>query len=689
MTFDSMFDWETTVPKRHCSIPLHPRFFVGIQKKRHTVTTVRQFIPHLPSGPLKELLGLLSKNPSDRLGEILREHAETLSRQKRDWSLDETATYLVLSDLATLGWSFRVVGNTVYILPKTQNGKNSVEVNALEKALVRKALCEKKAHQLAENGTKTFITSMQKTKTFNGEDISIDVLVDDGKTLAETLRKFRGKNLKKVIDPYIQFVDEETCKYTGYKLQDIWRYFRHTWSIEYRPTPGRSLSFLVRNKARKYHPIIGIVGLANVVFQLRDRDDYIGWTPDGIIRRVDKDSSFWPEFKQAAIQCLLQAKEVIRSDDLMRDIGKVSSRSEVVKRLYNLAGLEVNRRKTQLNQAFADAKAQSSIIVRSRNAVKKDGSIDWQAQSETPLFRRKRAETLADILFALDILEQSSDVGSEVIAMLPKEIIKERYDQSKYSDAFEKAFRIAIREIKKIGAATRMMDVNVCGASPVYREILGGKLTALSLFCEEVQKAYSNKYSNAASEIASSMAGRPIIKPTRMSLLTTTSLYGVGSSQYNRVQMKYGDRIVKWEKIGTTEGYGTIHLSKRTIEKLRELSINKSKRRNVNNQFGEGASPLLRQMREGLSFLGFEPNEVLQHSQCRIVYLLELYPGAAKDLLFNKDRHPKAPGMAQVAKMWIERWLSMRIQNDEILARLATYSPETVRQELLPANGSD
>ena len=528
---------------------------------------------------------------------------------------------------------------------------------------------------------------MQKAKTFNGESISIDVLVDDGKSLAADLKKHRSKNLRKVVDPYIQFVDESVCKHTGYKLIDIWRYFRHTWSIEYRATPGRSLAYLIRNKARKHHPVIGIVGLANVVFRLRDRDDYIGWTPEGVVKRIDDNPGFWGEFRQAAIDCLTDAKNAIRSDDLLKEVGNTSSTAELVKRLRNISGMEHDRRKVELNEVYNEALAQESTIGPKRlDIVKSDGSMDWLAQSEASLFRRKRAETLADIIFALETLQIADDPSNSIVQKLSKEILEERYNQVTYDPDFDKAYRIAIREIKKIGAATRMMDVNVCGASPVYREILGGKLAALSLFSEDVQKAYSAKYSNAASEIASSMAGRPIIKPTRITLLTTTSLYGVGSSQYNRVQMKYGNRVVRWEKIGTTEGYGTVHLSKRTIESLRGLSITKNKRRNVNNQFGEGASPLMRQMREGLTFLGFDANEVLQHSQKRIVYILELYPGASNDLLMNRDCHPEAPTMETVANMWLERWLSMRVQNDEVLERLKNYSPESVRQELLPPN---
>jgi hypothetical protein len=42
-------------------------------------------------------------------------------------------------------------------------------------------------------------------------------------------------------------------------------------------------------------------------------------------------------------------------------------------------------------------------------------------------------------------------------------------------------------------------------------------------------------------------------------------------------------------------------------------------------------------MREGLNILGFETNDVLQHTNKRIVYAAELYPGAREDLVADCD----------------------------------------------------
>ncbi|MDP2758388.1 MAG: DUF4338 domain-containing protein [Desulfurivibrionaceae bacterium] len=648
------------------------------------MTLLRQFTPHLPSEPLRKTLGIISRYKERELVENLRQEADIVLESHVAWRLDLAAILLVLADLASIGWKFKAVGNTIYMVVESNAKENHLE----SKAAVRKALGEARGQQLAENGTKAFLASMHRPRMVSGgETVTIDSLIDDGSTLVEAIRQNIEGDLRKVIDPYIQFVDEKTtCEFTGFKLQDIWRYFRHTWAIEYRSTPGRTISFIIRNRARDKHPVIGIVSLANAVMQLRGRDNYIGWVPEGIIKRIATNPEFWKEFKQTTLNCLKEAREAIRSADLCREIGEDLSPTEIIKRLEGLSLMAQERRNADLADIYQEAQGNNIGTAANRlTSSKKSKGVDWVALSETPLFRRKRAATLAEILFAEYHLTNSTDDGNEVLALLSKGLVGNRHSSSTVNADFERAFKIAVREVKKAGVGTRIMDVNVCGSSPVYREILGGKLAALSLFTEEIQNAYTKKYGKAASEIASGMAGRPIVKPSRIALLTTTSLYGVGSSQYNRVRMKYGNGVTEWKRIGETEGYGTVHMTRKTIDIVREVSIARSKRRNVNNQFGEGTSPLMRQLREGFSFLGFDSDAVLQHSQKRIVYLLELYPGACDDLVLNKDCHPKAPSMEEVSQLWIDRWLTMRVKNEEVLGRLSAYTPNSVKNELLSA----
>src|SRR5207248_1488907 len=88
-------------------------------------------------------------------------------------------------------------------------------------------------------------------------------------------------------DPYLQFVTEDArCSTTGLRLQDIWRYFRHTWVNQYVSVPGRSMMILVRDRAASFHPVIGIAALSSPIVQIRERDLWIGWHPTVFVEQA-------------------------------------------------------------------------------------------------------------------------------------------------------------------------------------------------------------------------------------------------------------------------------------------------------------------------------------------------------------------------------------------------------------------
>jgi hypothetical protein len=98
--------------------------------------------------------------------------------------------------------------------------------------------------------------------------------------------------LRKITDPYLQFVDGEAlCYQTGLRLGDIWRYFRHTWTTPYTNAPGRKFWILVRDRAVKTHPVIGIASFGNAVVQLGPRDEWIGWTAKKFMATLKQEAS--------------------------------------------------------------------------------------------------------------------------------------------------------------------------------------------------------------------------------------------------------------------------------------------------------------------------------------------------------------------------------------------------------------
>ena len=632
----------------------------------------RSFVPQIPSAQMTMLAEASERLTCEELTEWLRGMAT--DADSGGWGAKACATLHVLADLASAGWRIRCVKSTVYMVPPALE-RMSPEA---AKSAVRRTLSAGRLAQLAEPSTRQFIESMHAGRRFGGEQVSILDLVDDGPSLAQALSKCGG-HPETVVQPYLQPVTTGArCSHTGLLLIDVWRYFRHTWSLTYRPTPGRTLCFLIRNAARPKHPVMAIAGFANAVFQLASRDAWVGWTVDELAKAVTANASRWAEFREAARAALAAARDAVRSDDLLAEVGDRSSTLETARKLADLAHIQAQARKKALEESFREFGAAPAARPAARLA---EGRRDWSLVSETPLYKRKRAGLLSDILGALHYLESEDATEPPLRWIEASGKGKVRWR----SAAGERAVRAAVREIKKAGLSARVMDVNVCGATPVYRPLLAGKLAALSLLSAEACGEYASRYTSAVSEIASSMAGRPITKPADLCLLTTTSLYGSGSSQYNRLSISRGDHIFKWQRIGESKGFGTVHMSRETVEAVREVAVLAHGMRNVNNQFGEGANPLMRQLREGLEALGFSGDDVLQHSNKRIVYAAELYPGAKADLALGRPKKPELPSMEEVVAHWSDRWLRMRIRED-VLEVVGRVTKEAVGAELLPAD---
>ena len=227
----------------------------------------------------------------------------------------------------------------------------------------------------------------------------------------------------------------------------------------------------------------------------------------------------------------------------------------------------------------------------------------------------------------------------------------------------------------------------MCGAVEPYSQILVGKLVSMLAASPEVILAYRRRYAEKESEIASSMAGRPVIRPSHLVFLGTTSLYGVGSSQYNRLKMPatllggHTGEHIEYRQLGKSKSYGTSHFSAETVDALVTLVEQTSNGQRVNSIFGEGVSPKLRKVRDGLGVLGLRAGELLQHGRQRIVYGVRLVRNV-REFLLGIDEKPDylfdltnpQKGTTAIVDWWVKRWLSNRVMNDEILARLEDHS---------------
>ena len=200
---------------------------------------------------------------------------------------------------------------------------------------------------------------------------------------------------------------------------------------------------------------------------------------------------------------------------------------------------------------------------------------------------------------------------------------------------------------------------------------------------------YGTRYSGQVSEIASQVAGRAVVRSSDLKLVTTTSLYGLGSNQYTGLSLrknKYGDLSadVVWKKLQSGSGVSITHVSDTTVFLMRDLGLAVYGRRRINSVFGEGSSPRMRQIREGLNLIGINDDSLLKQSLGRRVYGCELFDGAREDILgFGaKSKRKVSASLGQMTSAWIDRWLMSRLERADFLDYVKTARPESVIGEL-------
>ncbi len=649
----------------------------------------RAFAPYLSPGgrvALRDLLRLDAGLPRGFATE-LRDLARRYIDDGESASL--RAICLLVADLCEQGWRVDVTDPAIVVAPPASapDGRQSV---ADVKARVRHAMQAARLRQLQSTSVREFLhRAERRTQRPQGRHSVLD-LVDDGNALARDLTEInrlpdgdRAAALAGLIRPDVEVCEAGAkCRDTGLPLTEIWRYFRHTWSHEYRPIPGRQMLLLIRNAARPLRPVMGIAMLASPVMRLGARDRWIGWLREAVETRLNASEIDPVAFAAALLQRVEASIAAIRWDDLATaaEIARPSER--VVLRLNQRSAGAGIERGEQLRKHFDAHPAADGKVPPHRGDVRHgDADADWRTASDDLLFVGKRAETLSHLLFAREVFAASGLSGDPTAALR----------QLLTSKAGQRAIDIVLAEFRKSGLSSEVSDVSVCGAIHPYNELLGGKLVTLLLTSREVREAYARRYGGQVSFIASQMAGRAITKPSDLKVLTTTSLYGVGSSQYNRLVLNVeGDdgrsTEIRWGAIGKslTGGYGTFHLSAETAQALGTVALTRHDARRVNNRFGEGTSPRLRQIREGLDALGLKSDTILHHATPRIFYGCELYPGARNALIGLDADDRESPTVAAVAAAWQGRWLSARARRPETLEALRSLGASSVRASLHP-----
>jgi hypothetical protein len=137
---------------------------------------------------------------------------------------------------------------------------------------------------------------------------------------------------------------------------------------------------------------------------------------------------------------------------------------------------------------------------------------------------------------------------------------------------------------------------------------------------------------------------------------------------------------IRYVELGRSESFGTSQYSAATVSALVELVQQSNGGQRVNSIFGEGVSPKLRKVREGLDVLRFPAEHLLRHGRRRIVYGVSVVHNT-REFLLGMDDDPfyvfslwGAEATAAIADWWRERWLSRRIEQERVLDEVAAHT---------------
>jgi hypothetical protein len=555
----------------------------------------------------------------------------------------------VIVDLVEQGWSIVI-----------RDGEHSIAAPGqvsdpnLEKQRIRRQEHLRRDPQLRTPSVRKFVERLERPREHRGKLVSIFSLMRDGRELATALAEETGPS--PAIKPYVQIVNDGVCGHTGLKLHDIWRYFRHTWSNAYFTVPGRSMPVIVRDAATPHHAVIGIAAISSPVVQIAERDQWIGWDSDSFLSAMESETTA-AHARWICDRISTQIDEIF-IDDLLRDsiIDPRDISRPTLESVQRLRAESERQRSKHYQSSRKDARGSHEMSPRER--------------AQTPLFRSKRASVLADTLAARMKLAPYL-VGADPVTGL----------RSALGDAAARTeIKRVIRKARGERVGTVIADLTVCGAVAPYNALAGGKLVGAMAVSPRVIAAYKERY-DRPSHIASSIAGRPIIRESRLSFISTTSLYGSGSSQYNRLRwpasLMGGDpnEQIAFAELGRSRSFGTSHFSDDTVDALVRLSLMQGGTVRVNSIFGEGVSPRLRKVRLGFAALGWPAAELLKHGRERILYGVQLVSNL-RDYSLGFDAEPqylvdpRGTDESAISRWWLDRWGRRRFSQPHVLASL-------------------
>jgi hypothetical protein len=667
---------------------------VGVQQQ-----AVHQKEPDGDVSPI-QLRPVLSKSDKSRLIEIAREIENlhpavqlTRIREARGHVSNRRkrlrAVLSIVEDLLRHAYELEVVQGHIQVVPeraRTEHGR-------VAKDRQRSLLLRERVAQLRQPSVQAFLNEMERPRSHEGRLVSVLDLIASGTELAVQLRAEGSVPFK----PVLELADgNHVDPWTGLRLRDVWRYFRHTWALPYHGSPGRNIQFLIRDESLPARPVMGLLGFGNSLIQITARDDKIGWTLQAFTKRFQRRHATMTAMIESRPEWNAGRREVQltrfleTAEEHAARIKADGARVLPVLRKAILNAMRAINKKGLLPRGRHSAEEKLRLLeitIRRAASAERRRSKNprraktWKAESETPLFRKKRAKIYWKLVRAQALFDSLLHLR-----------IEEQLRRLTRTPEGQFGLVTALQELKKEKVGTCMMDITICGAVPPYNHVLGGKLAAMIAASPLVASAYQRKYSGAISEIASAMKGAPVRRPARLVYLGTTSLYESHSVQYDRVQVPTPTGSIRFKELGRTAGFTSVHFSEETQELLEQISVRRDGRRKDTYKFGEGVNPKLRKISHGLRTLGLPERRITQYWSRRIVYGISLGANAF-EYLRGEVRRPENPWKGADPKQttdaiidhWRARWLKPRRTNPGVLDALEKFSRDALVRELHPS----
>ncbi|MFA5860318.1 MAG: Druantia anti-phage system protein DruA [Candidatus Thermoplasmatota archaeon] len=633
------------------------------------------FIPFIPelNGDDRARLRLLSEGLSSCTTSAQRVQRVREALQATDGRAYRLKAALsVLLDLMRHEYCVRLRGGTLEVAATTLSSWQGSP--AEYKQFQRRHLLQERDQQLTEDSVRRFIAKMETPRRHGRRSVTIHNLIGDGRAILRALSDApahpAGLFEKLPIQPYVQEVRTGECdSETGFALQDIWRYFRHTWTLPYNSTPGRNMQFLVRDAAQPFHPVMGILGLGSSVIQITPRDDRLGWTIAAVLER------FAPAL---GLPASAADPTMPDRDDIARFLASMRSSLETAREETSHVGIshhnakptaELVERLHQLADEFSDLEYELGTSREHRS---------FRDERDTTLFRKKRAKAIYRVVRAQLLFDSLSGNPEDQLRLL----LTTRDGRH--------ALAVALQEQKKRHVGSSIIDLVVCGAVAPYSQLLGGKLVAMLATSPTVVHAYRRRYQEAHSHIASAMKGAAVTRPAELVFMGTTSLYETHSSQYERIRLPDELGGLRFEAIGKTEGFASVQFSPETRALLEGVTKRVRGRRFVTHKFGEGVNPKLRAIGMGLTDIGLD-GRLLKYSSRRLVYGVTLAENT-REYLLGMEPKPRYGWRGRsardveraIAAHWVSRWALPRSLREAVVSALALPARETISMSLRP-----